>query len=561
MKKYFLSSKKFLIVYILAVPVMALTSAFFAKAMEPLLDEAVLNQGSNAYSAIVAFMVIGCLDILACYIHKIYREKLRTSFLTELKKDVFSGIMKMDFARFRKEPSSYYVSLIQRDIRKISTDYYDSVCGIYRVLACFMVTFAILIWINPWLCLLNVLISFLSVSLPQMLGNKIEAASKKATDNAAEYQGVVSDALLGFNTIKIFSITDKIKEQIEKRNIKYEKSEYESIRINYIVSYISVICSQLGFMVTMAIGAVLVLKGKMTVGGVVAISQLIGGILAPFQELPMFITNLKSIKVVKEKIEKIIRENEEDKVAPDVDLADDFDVKLDRISVSYEEKEVLHDVSMNFKKNKKYVIVGESGCGKSTLAKLIVKMVNCDSGDLKIGNTKLDDLPDEQLYKIVNYMQQEVFLFDDTLWNNITLYQDYSKEEVEKIIDCVGLRDYVQELENGLFTKVNGNGYNLSGGQKQRIGIARSLLSGAKIIILDEITSNLDVVLEKKIEDTIFGLENVTVIMITHSLNKDTLNKAEQIFVLKNGKVYEEGTFSELMEQKGLLYGYHLIAE
>ena len=97
--------------------------------------------------------------------------------------------------------------------------------------------------------------------------------------------------------------------------------------------------------------------------------------------------------------------------------------------------------------------------------------------------------------------------------------------------------------------------------QKQRIGIARSLLSGAKIIILDEITSNLDVVLEKKIEDTIFGLENVTVIMITHSLNKDTLNKAEQIFVLKNGKVYEEGTFSELMEQKGLLYGYHLIAE
>lgn len=561
MNKYFITKKGLLLAYIMAVPFMAFTSAFFCKSMGPLLDEAVLRPGKAALNAIYFFLLMGALDLLASYLQKIVREKMRTSFLIGLKRDVFSGIMKMGFEKFREQSPATYISMMQRDVRKISTDYFDSVCGIYRVLTCFAITLVILIGINPWICALNVAISFVSVFIPQLLGKKIEAASDKASKSSADYQGVVSDALSGFNTIKIFSVTNQITKVIEKRNVQNEKSEYESVKINYQSSYLSIIFSQLGFMSTMAIGAVLVLNGKMTVGSVVAISQLIGGILAPFEELPMFLANLKSIKVVKDKLEAVIHENDVIEAETKDICYNDYNLVCDNLCVAYDGKTALQNVSVNFEENKKYLLLGESGCGKSTLAKAIMGMVKKDDGRILLGNCNTEDMSVEQLCKAVNYMQQEVFLFDDTLWNNITLYQDYSKEEVIKVINRAGLDEYVNSLEDGLDTKINGNGYNLSGGQKQRIGIARSLLSGARILVFDEMTSNLDVVLEKQIEETILGLENVTVIMITHSMNKETLKGADGIVVLKHGKIYEKGTYEELMGQKGLLYGYSIIAE
>jgi ATP-binding cassette subfamily C protein len=311
---------------------------------------------------------------------------------------------------------------------------------------------------------------------------------------------------------------------------------------------------------TIITSAVFVYLGKINIGTILALSQLIGGILAPFQEVPMFITSLKSVSVVVDKLKKY-SEVDSDNVAETQPLDEDYTLKAENVQVCFGDKEVLKDVEVEFKQGKKYIIMGDSGCGKSTLVKLFLKMAENTKGRVLLGNKNISDIPDKQLYSVVNYMQQEVFLFDDTIRNNITLFKNYSDEELQKAIDNAGLTEYIGDLEDGVNTRINGNGYNLSGGEKQRIGIARALLAGAKVFILDEITSNLDVSKERYIEELIMNIEGVTVIMITHRINDATHNKADEVLVMKSGRIQERGTFSDLMRAKGLLYGFKMIAE
>lgn len=541
-------------------PAMAITSVLFSLSLEPLITVSTQGNFTLMIKMIAAFIVIVIADMSVSYFHKISRENLRKEFLIALKNDLFEGIMNKSFQEFRKEPPSYYVSMMQRDVKKISTDYFDSVCGIYRVTTSFIVTVIALIRVNPVICFINVLIAMFSVFIPKIFQERLKKNSTQASTASAEYQSVISDALIGFNTIKLYSVFSKIKKQTEERNEASEEAECNLVKTNYRIAYISIICSQVGYIMTIITSAVFVYLGKINIGTILALSQLIGGILAPFQEVPMFITSLKSVSVVVDKLKKC-SEVDFDNVAETQPLDENYTLKAENVQVCFGDKKVLKDVEVEFKQGKKYIIMGDSGCGKSTLVKLFLKMSENTKGRVLLGNKNISDIPDKQLYSVVNYMQQEVFLFDDTIRNNITLFKNYSDEELQKAIDNAGLTEYIGDLEDGVNTRINGNGYNLSGGEKQRIGIARALLAGAKVFILDEITSNLDVSKERYIEELIMNIEGVTVIMITHRINDATLNKADEVLVMKSGRIQERGTFSDLMRAKGLLYGFKMIAE
>lgn len=558
MKKYFLINRKKFIIYMLLSPAMSLSSVLFASVLEPLVTVATQGNLKLMLKTIAMFVIIVIVDMYVSYLHKISRENLRKDFLINLKSDLFTGIMSESFQEYRKEPTSYYISMMQRDVKKISTDYFDSVCGIYRVTTSFIITVIALIKVNPIICFINVVIAMLSVFIPRVFQGKLKKNSTQATNAASEYQSVISDALIGFNTIKLYSVFSKIKKQTDERNIASEEAECNLIKTNYRVSYMSIICTEIGFVMTIVSSAVFVYLGKINIGAILAVSQLIGGILAPFQEIPIFITNLKSVSVVTDKIKKYLIEKVDvtTEIKP---LDDDFSLSVENVQVNFDEKRALEEIDIKFEPGKKYIIMGESGCGKSTLVKLFIKMVKCSKGRVMLGRKNINEIPDDQLYSVVNYMQQEVFLFDDTIRNNITLYKEYSEEAIKNAIESAGLTEYIGSLDEGIDTKINGNGYNLSGGEKQRIGIARALIAGAKIFIFDEITSNLDTSKERYIEDLILRLSGVTVIMITHRINDITLNQADEIVVMKNGTISEQGKYSELLKSKGLLYGYRMI--
>ena len=236
------------------------------------------------------------------------------------------------------------------------------------------------------------------------------------------------------------------------------------------------------------------------------------------------------------------------------------DVELKNVFFSYDESKTnLSDITYHFEAGKKYVVVGESGSGKSTLAKVMMGFYPITAGQLRVGGKDINAYSRKQLYHLLNYMEQNVFLFEDTLFNNLTLYSDYSIDEIERVIEISGLKEFVDGLEQGLDTYLSEDGGNVSGGERQRIGLARILLLGAQYLILDETTSSLDAINENQIECSLLQLDDVGCVFITHRLNPMLLERCDQIILLKDGAIKEHGTFQELMEKKEYFYSFYMI--
>ncbi|MEF9953559.1 MAG: ATP-binding cassette domain-containing protein, partial [Clostridium sp.] len=235
-------------------------------------------------------------------------------------------------------------------------------------------------------------------------------------------------------------------------------------------------------------------------------------------------------------------------------------IEVKAVKFSYtEDRKALNDINLVFEKNKKYAIVGESGCGKSTLIKLIMRYYNDYEGTITIDDKDLKSIYSMDLYKIISMIQQNVFMFDDSIKENIRLFSNHSDEDVIKSCERAGIIGLINTLDKGINSLVGENGNRLSGGEKQRIAIARALINNTKVLILDESTSALDNETAYNLEKSLLQLEDLTMIVVTHKLIKNILIDYDEIIVMKDGYVIEKGSFDELINLKGYFYSLYYI--
>ena len=226
--------------------------------------------------------------------------------------------------------------------------------------------------------------------------------------------------------------------------------------------------------------------------------------------------------------EKFEKFKEEAKVINDKDtgkksLNEEIEtIVLEDVSYKYEEKSVLKNISYSFNKHEKYAIVGESGSGKSTLLKLLTGRIENYEGAIKFNGEELGGLNKGSLYDKMLYIPQEPYIFTESLRFNITLGDDYADEKIKATLESVGLGEFLSSLEEGLDTELVEGGKNLSGGQKQRIALASGIIREKKVVLLDEITSNLDKDNAEKIEELLLTNPELTVILITHRLDSNS---------------------------------------
>ena len=308
------------------------------------------------------------------------------------------------------------------------------------------------------------------------------------------------------------------------------------------------------FMGIVIVGTYLCIKGNITLGTMLACIQLTNNVTNPIFNSIAYINIIKSMKSIKEKILSIYSEDEEDKKEYISKDSFDREIEIKNLSFYYEDMNyVLKNINFNIEKNKKYAIVGMSGCGKSTLMKILSKQLVNYEGEVKLDGFSLKDLRTEDICNMMAIIHQNVFLFDDTIKNNITLFNNYDDKDVSNCMNISGLKKFREKLD-----MVVGEGGNLlSGGEKQRISIARALITKTPILMLDEATASLDSKTSYEIENTILDIKDKTVIIITHKLNESILKKYDGIIVLKDGCLIENGTFEELINNKGYFYSLY----
>lgn len=287
--------------------------------------------------------------------------------------------------------------------------------------------------------------------------------------------------------------------------------------------------------------------------------QLMNYVLGPIGTIPTCVAERKAARTLVEKVATALNVNVREENETDYKkLA--RGIMINDVSFGYEEgKDILKNVSCTFEYGKKYAIVGASGSGKSTLLNLLLAAYQNYKGMIYYDDTELRKISSSNLYEIESIIQQNVFIFNATIKDNITMFREFSEEQIDEAIRFSGLSEVIKEKGAEYLCGENGSG--LSGGEKQRISIARSLLKKSQVLLVDEATAALDAETSYRVSGAILGLKDVTCIVVTHSLEAGLLKQYDSIITLKNGSIAENGTFDKLMEEKGYFYSLFMVSQ
>lgn len=399
------------------------------------------------------------------------------------------------------------------------------------------------------LIVLGVFICFLLVQMAhQAIGRKLAPIKDKADENLVED---VLEYCEGITEVKNYNLvkqaSSKIYDSIEKHRKINTRMELNFSQFDIYEG----IFMKLGTVAMGLLSIFLYLNGQMTLP--VVIVTIIASFLV-FNGLARacgYSSLLKNVEVCVDKGNKILAE-------PIMNTKGDFirpgnhDISVKNISFSYEEKEIIKDVSFDIKENTKVALVGPSGSGKSTLAKLISRFFDVNKGSIYLGGRNIKDYNIDSLMRNFSFVFQNVYLFSDTIRNNIKIGKsDATDEEMIEACKKAKCHDFIMSLPEGYDTVLAEGGSSLSGGERQRLSIARAILKDAPIIILDEATANIDPENENLIIEAFNELtKDKTILMIAHRLK--TVRNADDILVLDDGKIVDEGTHDELMKHNGL---------
>ena len=482
--------------------------------------------------------------------------------LMQYRQHIFENLMKKRISAFSGERSSLYISSLTNDIFAVETGLLSNLFALISSVLTFVGALVMMLCYSPLLTLVALVLAAVPIVVSILIGSNVEAAEKEVSNKNEEYTAMLKDTLGGFSVIKSFKAENRISgifaENIKKLSQAKCKKSKMMILVNLFGTIASLI-SQIGVFIFGAYMVVFVEDSTITAGVVLLFVQLMNYILSPLSTLPKIIAERKAAIAMVDKIAEALDSNASDDSSVDITKLENG-IKLEALSFEYEEgKPVLNDINYFFELGKKYAIVGGSGSGKTTMLNLLMSSYHSYNGSISYDETELRDISSSSLYDIQSIIQQNVFVFNATIRDNITMFGQFDDDEITRAINLSGLSVLIEKRGEEYLCGENGNG--LSGGEKQRISIARSLLKKSQVLLVDEATAALDAETAYQVSSSIIGLDGVTAIVVTHSLDEALLKQYDGILTLKNGSLIESGTFDELMERKEYFYSLFTVSQ
>lgn len=558
-RRLFYKNKMCFIASVIMTIVMSFLNLMISWLIQQIMDSmANQNMQSAVRCAWIAASVVIAYTV-ANAVHRAVYPRFLQRAMQQYRDYAFLRLTQKSLRSFSKEGTALYVSALTNDCTSIENNYLAATFTLIELLFCFLGALIMMLYYSPVMLVLAVALSFLPVAVSMTAGNRLTEQEKEISKKNERFVSIVNELLSGFPVIKSFRAETQASRLFSKRNEQAEEAKKNKRRTEQLISLLANdagIIAQMGIFLA---GAWLAISGKgVTAGVVIVFVQLMNYILNPISQMPLLWSNRKAAIALMEKLSDALSENVREEGREKLNgFSEKIEVK--DLTYGYEpESPVLKDLDVQFDAGKSYAIVGGSGSGKSTLLNLLMGSSSNYQGEICIDGVSIKNIESESLYQLMTSVQQNVFVFNDTIRNNVTMFHEFPDKEVTLALERSGLSEFIEK--RGEDFVCGENGANLSGGERQRISIARALLRKSPIILVDEATAALDAATARAVSFSILNLVGMTRIVVTHRLEEAILRRYDKILVMKNGTICEQGNFDTLMQQKGQFYSLFQIA-
>lgn len=557
MKESIKKNKLLLIVTIVFSVISSITMVGVSLLLQSTIDK-VMNGDMEGFKKVLIFTLVYCaIMALLYFIYDILSKMFIRNVTQELRSKIFYGIINHNYKDFNSKNTADYISALTNDIKLVEENYITSILLVLQFSIAFLATIGILLYLSPLVTVCLFISMLLIFIVPSIFGKKLESKQMNLSNKLTSFTAVLKDILNGYDVIKSYNLKQDTIKEFEAENIVLAKTKFEADKLLVINETLSQLLGMGTQFVAVFLSAYLVLKGNITMGTLIAIVQLSGSFIQPIIMIMSYVPKITSMTSVIKRLEDISNYKDDSFIGNENPSFENF-IEVSNVNFAYENnKSIIKGVDLKINKNKKYALVGPSGCGKSTLVKLILGYYADYSGEIKYDNKEIRNVNIEKINKMISVIHQNVYMFDKNIKDNICLYQDFSNDNINKILKLSGADKFIYELEEGLNYLVGENGNNLSGGQRQRIAIARALIQQTPILVLDEGTSAIDMQTGYDIENRLLKLDDLTLITITHKMSEELLSLYDEIIFMEDGKIIEQGSFSDLIKKEERFYEFY----
>lgn len=546
MKIYMKQNKVLLLFTILTSIIASLGYVFMAVLLQKLLDIAV-EKNMQQFIPMVLFAIFYFVMLgIFLYLQSLLSKRITCKIIKQIRTDVFKGIVSQSMGDFGKRNTADYLSIITNAVKMIEDNFLLPFFEVVQYTVIFISSFVLMIYFDVIVTIVVFVAITLMFLVPSLLGKELEKRQNTLSSQLADFTTKLKDILSGFEIIKSYSMKQYVIQKFDKENSDTIHTKYSVDKLFALNEGLSSFLALMVQIVVLFLSAYFIITERITVGTLLGMVQVSSNLANP---LIMIFTNIPKIKSIQPIIEKltVLSKYELNEVPKKQSATFNSVVSISNLSFAYEKQNrVLDKINLHIEKGKKYVIVGKSGCGKTTLVKLLAGYYTEYSGKILYDNTDLNMMNENDIVQLSSIIHQNIYMFNESVYDNICLHEDYSKESIDKAVKASGLNDVIEKLPEGLLYEAGENGSNLSGGQKQRIAVARALIRNKPILILDEGTSAIDMQTAYDIENHLLKIEGLTIITITHNLKKELLELYDNIIYMENGEIIERGTFEEL---------------
>ena len=555
MSRYFKRHRGRLAIWMLMEFLVALAMVWWSFFMKGLSDTAFGGQGLEG---IKNLLLLGLLFLFFFLPVQYSTFRCRASFLracnASLREDLFNRIIHYDINTFSSSNSAKYISLLNNDVTFIDQNYFRIVPEIVSYLIQFVVATITMFYFNVWLALITLAVSIIPIVPTLRFGGRASDGQKDYMNALDHLNAEIKDMFTGFEVVKSFHAEDKILEKfkkavqsVESANFRIRNEQGKSISAGYTLGY-------LGSIVQLVFSVFLVIRGDITLGVLMGTMQISNFVSNPARNAVSDYLVCRTVRPVAERILAVLDgkdiETIQDSPSESCEISSAGTIQVEELAFSYQkDQEILHDLNYQFCPGKKYAVVGGSGSGKTTFIRLLMGYYSNYRGTVQYNGISLSQIDRTSLYRHVAMIHQKVFLFEDTIRNNITMFQPYSEEQVWQAVRDAGLTEVVQRM-GGLDAMVDENGHNLSGGEQQRVSIARAFIRGTDVMLVDEATASLDPQTAHQIHQTLLRKEGLTLIAVTHQTDEALMRDYDEVLVLEAGILLEHGPYDSLSPQQ-----------